>query len=495
MSRRQPRIAVIGAGVAGIAALVKLKKAGFSDVMAFERWDSPGGTWLVNDYPGCAVDIPSHLYSFSFMPWDWTRTHATQAEILAYLQSTVAAFGIAPSIQYGTDVRSIVWSNETQRYTLTFASGDPEDFDAVISCVGLLNQPKHPHWPGLADFAGPAFHTARWEHGHDLNGKTVAVVGTGASAAQVVPAIAPVVGQLLLFQREAGWVLPKGDREFTEAERKAFVASPLTRRRERLRIYREMAQVVNAWREGSPLNNQLRDTCLAFISDTVESSELRVALTPDFPYACKRVVRSDDLYHALNRTNVTLIPHAVTGLTDSAVVANGQAYDVDIVVMATGFSAQDFLSTIEVVGVDGRRLRDEWGDLPRALIGSTVPGFPNFFIAYGPNTNGGGSIIFQIEQSVNFAVRALRRARRRSRIVDVRPAAYGRYEAWIDRTIEDRLHAQTQCNNYYRTGAGKNVTQWPLTHGAFRRANWFWQYRGLRLMRRTSAAKPTPASR
>lgn len=478
-----PTVAVIGAGVAGIATAVKLVRAGFTEFTVFERSTGPGGTWLDNDYEGCEVDIPSYLYSYSFMPWVWSRTHATQPEILAYLRATIGRFGVGAHFRYRTSVASIVWSDRTRRWTVTLADGESAEFDAVISCVGFLNEPRYPDWPGLRDFAGPAFHTARWEHGHDLSGKRVAVVGTGSTATQVVPAIAGRVEHLYLFQREPGWVLPKGDRDYTPAERQRFARSSVRRVRERYTQYREVALVVKAWREGSELNLELRDRCVDYINSTIRSEDLRRRVTPSYPYACKRVVRSDSFYPALNRDNVTLVPHAVESVTPGAVVADGTAYDIDVLILGTGFHAQDYLSTVDVVGSGGRRLHDVWGDTARAMAGSTVPGFPNFFIVYGPNTNGGGSIIFQIERAADLAVRALRRVRRTSRPVDTRPAVFRRYVRWLDRTNQIRLSAQRHCNNYYHSASGTNVTQWPLTHGAFWRATLFWPLVGTKSLK------------
>jgi cation diffusion facilitator CzcD-associated flavoprotein CzcO len=466
----RPSVAIIGAGAAGIATGAKLVRAGFDDLVIYEQSAGIGGTWWDNTYPGCEVDIHSHFYSYSFMDWDWSRTHATQPEIQAYLQCTAERFGLIPRIRLRSRVVSAVWSDATSTWTVTLDSGETRQFDVVVACLGFLNNPRYPDWPGLDTFTGTVFHTSRWDHGHDLAGRSVAFIGTGSTAAQAVPAIAPQVGHLYLFQREPGWVMPKADRDYSDAERRRFRRSRLARRLERFRRYRAAGKLVSGvWREGSALNARFRQTAVDHLAETVADPELRAALTPDYPFGCKRTIQATSFYPALARANVTLVPHAVERAGPRGLVAaNGEKYEVDTVILATGFQAARYLATVTVTGRGGVDLQRFWADEPKAFAGSAMPGFPNFFLVYGPNTNGGGSAIFQIEQSVGVVVRMVRRLARGSGPLEVSRGAYELYNLWLDHYSSTRLTVQRRCHNYYFSATGRNVTQWPGSHLLFR---------------------------
>lgn len=458
-------VVIIGSGFGGIAAAVKLLRAGVEDFLILERSTGVGGTWWDNRYPGCEVDIPSHAYSFSFLPHDWPRTHATQPELQRYAEEAVRRFGLAGRTRLGTTVESAVWEEASGRYRVTTTRGV---FLArfVISAVGLLNVPRYPEWPGLDDFAGDSFHTARWDHDVDLTGRRVAVVGTGSTAVQIVPAIAEQVDRLYVYQREPGWVEPKGERAFTASER-ARLRRPLLRRLYRARLFAQSMGRFRAYDAGSRAQRRMRRLCLDFLDRAVDDPRTRAALTPDYPWGCKRPIYASTYYPAFNRPSVELVPHAVRSVTPKGVVdVRGEEREVDVLILSTGFQPTRFLSAFTVTGTGGRDLQDAWGDRPRAFLGVTVPGFPNFFILYGPNTNGGFSIIAQLERQAEVAARAIRTVLRRDHhAVDTRPGALDRYVRWLDRQFRRRASAmEAGCHNYYHAPGGANVTQWPRTH-------------------------------
>ena len=466
------RVAIIGAGLGGLAAAVKLRQRTTADFVIFEQSAGIGGTWRDNRYPGCEVDIHSHVYSYSFLRYQWPRTHATQPELLAYAEHVAATFGLAAHLRLSTKVTSLTWEEPAARYTLTTGDGERHEFDAVISATGLLSVPRYPDWPGLASFAGPCFHTARWEPDHDLSGKTVAVVGTGSTSAQVVPSIAPRVGQLYVYQREPGWIEPKREREFTRRELWFYRHVPLAQRAHRAWLFYRAMRRFKGFDVNGKLQPRLREACLAFIGRSIHDPATREAVTPRYPWGCKRVVLASTFYDALNRPNVELVPHAVTRVTPAGLVdATGAERQVDVLILSTGFQPTSFLSGIEVKGRDGRGIHDAWQGRPNAFLGVTVAGFPNFFILYGPNTNGGGSIIHQLERQAEVAANAVRRLERGTvfhpavRSIDTRPRAQRRWVAWIDHRLATTASAMDSgCHNYYHVAGGANVTQWPGTH-------------------------------
>jgi len=459
-----PEIAIVGAGFAGIATAVKLKKAGIHTFTVFEKSAGPRGTRWDNRYPGAEVDVASHLYSYSFKSHDWTRTHAKQAELQAYLEEVLDDFGLRPHFRFNTTVRDAVWNERTQAYAVNLDGGERLEAHIVVSALGLLNYPKYPDWPGLEDFAGPKFHTFRWEHDHDLTGKRVAVVGTGSTATQVIPEIAPLVDTLYLFQREPGWVVPKGDRDFTPEERATY-QSRLQRRITRLKAAYQLEKNQRRGaihRPGTKINALREQQCRSFIERVfADRPDLAEALTPKYPYPGKRPIINSTFYPALLRENVELVPRAVQSVTEKGVIdADGNEYLVDVLVMATGFQPASYLSSLEVVGLGGRTIHEAWAGEPQALLGMTVPSFPNFFILYGPNTNG-GEIVSCLERQAEHVVHAAKRLMRTgTTAIEVRPGFYKAYNRWIDRKM--RGTAWEVSSNYYKAPSGRIVTQWPF---------------------------------
>ena len=465
-----PRVVVVGAGVGGIATGVNLKRAGVDSFTIYESSLGIGGTWWDNTYPGAEVDVGSHLYCFSFKPHHWTRTHARQPELQKYLEETVDQFGLRSHLRLGIAVDSAAWDDDRHVWSLTLDDGSVDECNVLISAVGFLNVPSYPDWPGLEDFRGPKFHTARWEHEHDLTGKVVAVVGTGSSATQVVPAIQPLVEHLYLFQREPGWVLPKGERDFTDAER--FVLSNSWRgRRERWRqrwILEKSLWNGHLWRPGTKTNAEREAVCRRYIDRVFKDRpDLREAVTPTYPYPGKRPVVASTFYPALKKDNVTLVPKAVASVTPTGIVdVDGVERPVDVIVMATGFQAANYLSRLRVVGRRGRTLQEQWAGEPRAYLGITVPEFPNFFMLYGPGTNG-GELVMTLESQAEYAVGAIKRMiRTRATAIEVRPAFEAAWWRWLQSRMDGT--SWTMTDNYFKSPTGKVVTQFPYSNLVYR---------------------------
>jgi cation diffusion facilitator CzcD-associated flavoprotein CzcO len=461
-----PRVIVIGAGLGGIAAGVKMKRAGIENFVIYERSSSVGGTWRDNTYPGCEVDVNSILYCYSFKQHHpWTRTHATQPELLQYIEEVVDEEEIRDHIQLETAVESATWDESRHVYRVRLSSGAFEECHVLISAVGFLSTPRYPDWPGLDDFKGIRFHTSRWEHEHELSGKVVAIVGTGSTCSQIVPVIAGKVGKIIVFQREPGWILPKPDHDYT-AEEVATFSRPFVRRLERVRMFKHLEKATfgrAAYIPGSKVHKNLEDICRRFIeTELADRPDLRDAVTPTYPFGGKRPIHNRTFYSALKRDNVTLIPRAVTGVTPGGIIdTTGEEHQVDVILMATGFQPTNYLASVEIRGLNGRSLHDEWNGEPEAFLGITVPGFPNFFMLYGPNTNGGEIISF-LEHQASFAVRAMKRMMREGvTAIEVRRGAFRLYNRWMQRNM--RGTAWAISNNYYRAETGKVVTQW--AHG------------------------------
>lgn len=475
-----PRVAVIGAGFGGVATAVRLKRAGIETFTVFERGDGVGGVWRENTYPGCEVDTPSHWYSFSFQHYDWSHTHSPQPELERYMNDTVDAFGVRGHFRFGTAVERAVWDDASHSYEVHLSGGETATFDVVISAVGLFNAPSYPDWPGLEDFDGPAFHSARWEHEHDLTGKRVALVGTGSTGTQIARALAPVVGHLHVFVREPGWIISKGERELTETER-ARMRNPLVYRLERIRSF-----WLDQWRfrGGKQMrltdeNRRTQELHEQYIASVFKDRpDLAAAVTPTHPYFGKRPVKATGFYETLLRDNVTYLPRAITRVTKTGVIDSaGEEHQADAIIMATGFRAAEYLPGIEVVGRDGRSIHEVWNGEPDAFLGITVPNFPNFYMLYGPNTNM-GQIVFNLETQAAYAIDDIKRMiRTGATAIEVRPLFHRVYNDWLQRQLAKTVWVET--NNYYKAPTGKIVVPF---HTAM---VWYWVL--CQLLRRVSA--------
>ena len=465
-----PRAVVVGAGFGGIAAGVKLKKAGIDSFTIYESSLGIGGTWWDNTYPGAEVDVNSNLYSYSFKSYGWTRTHAQQSELQKYLVETVDEFGLRPHLQLGVSVESATWDDDRHVWALTLDPALVDECHVLISAVGFLNVPNDPDWPGLEGFSGPAFHTSRWEHHHDLSGRVVAVVGTGSTATQVVPAIQPIAKKVYVFQREPGWVMPKGEREFTDAERRSF-ATPWRRALDRSKLRCTLERGLwggGIFRPGSKVHARRHRTCLDYIArEFADRPDLRHAVTPTYPFPGKRPIIASTYYPALKKENVELVPRAVARITPTGIVdIDGVERAVDVIVEATGFQAANYLARIRVTGRDGQTLQDRWRGEPRAFLGITVPGYPNFFMLYGPGTNG-GELVSMLEAQAEYAVRAMKRMKRECvSAIEVKSMYESLWYVWLQSKMKGT--SWTMSNNYFTSKTGKIVTQWPSGNIVYR---------------------------
>lgn len=439
---------------------IKLLDAGIDSFTIFERAPAVGGTWFHNTYPGCACDIQSALYSFSFeIKRDWSRPYGPQPEIQEYFEHCVEKYGLAPHLQLSTAVTSAHWDDGRAVWNLVTEHGDEHEFDVVVSAVGMFNGLVWPDIAGLDSFAGTVFHSARWDHDHDLAGERVAVVGTAASAVQFVPEIAPAVGQLHVFQRTPNWVLPKEDVPYTPEQLERFRTVPEAILEERRAIFERIdplitfsdQTIVAASQEFAAAN-------IAVVGDPA----VRAKLTPDFPHGCKRPLTSNDWYPVFNRPNVELVTETIEKVTSDGIVTDdGVCRPVDTIILATGFETTKYLSAIDVTGREGQHVGDEWSDGAQAYLGVTVAGFPNLFMLYGPNTNN-GSILFMIENQVAYILRHVRRMDDESLAwVDVRADAMAAYNDALQQDLDGVEVWQVSCNNYYRGPNGRIVTQWP----------------------------------
>jgi cation diffusion facilitator CzcD-associated flavoprotein CzcO len=437
----------------------------------FEASDGVGGTWRSNSYPGAACDVPSHLYSYSFeMKPDWTKTYANQPEILAYFEHCADKYDLRRHLQTDTAIVSATWMPDVCRWRLRSAAGEECEATVLVSALGLFHEPNVPDIEGLASFCGASFHSARWDHAYDVTGRRVAVIGTGASAAQIVPAIAPSVEQLTLFQRTPSWILPRVDMVFSDEEKRRFATNKLAARRHRWEIYRSYERNIS-FRDGDAAADQLKALALSHLDYRIKDDALREKLTPTYPLGCKRTLVTSDFYKSLVRDPVDLVTEPIARVTpDGVMTTDGVEHRVDAIVWATGFRASDYLQGLDITGVDHRKLHDEWGDTPEAYLGMTVPGYPNFFMLYGPNTNqGGNSIIFILEAQAAYIVRSLRAMRRhRTAAVDVKREVKDTYNRELQAALSGTVW-DTGCESYFKAASGQIVTQLP--HPSL----WYWR--------------------
>ncbi len=463
----QVEVAVLGAGFGGLAVAHALAGIGIDDVVILERSDGVGGTWRANTYPGAACDVPSHLYSLSFAPNpDWSRTYATQAEILRYVEDCYDRFDVHRKVRCGTEVVSATWDDDRQRWLVRAADGGCVAARVLVPAVGLFHTPAWPDLDGLDDFRGTVFHSARWDHDHDLTGERVAVIGTGASAIQVVPAIADRTAHLDVYQRTPAWILPRRDEPFTDDQKQAFAADPESARRYRDELFQLFEQNV-AFLAGHPAAEMISGIAHGYLEHKVTDPELRARLTPDYPVGCKRVLISSDFYPAIQRDDVALVTDPIERITPDGIrTADGTHRPCDTIVVCTGFRASEYLRGIEVTGRGGVDLHERWAGVPRAYHGLSVPGFPNLFMLYGPNTNqGGNSILIMLEAQAHFVALAMEAMRASgASSVDVRPEAMARYEADLATAMEGTVW-RGGCHSYFRAASGEIVTQLPHTSG------------------------------
>jgi cation diffusion facilitator CzcD-associated flavoprotein CzcO len=466
------RIAIVGGGFGGVGMGIALKRAGIESFTILEKADRVGGVWRDNCYPGATCDVPSHLYSFSFEPEHrWTRRYACQEEILAYLERCAAKYGLAGNLKLETEVATASFDDEAGSWSIATTDGERLEAEILITACGQLSRPWVPELPGLERFEGSAFHSARWDHGVDLEGKRVGVVGTGASAIQFVPAVAPTVERLHVFQRSAPYVIPKPDRPYRAWQRRLFRRVPAIQSLSRAYVWVVFELAINGFRGRRRLMGLLERQFERNLRRQVPDPGLRRALTPDYAMGCKRILVSNDYYAALCRPNVEVVTDAIAEVTPAGIVtADGAARELDAIVFGTGFASNDFLAPIEITGLDGRDLNQAWRAGAEAYLGITVSGFPNLFMLYGPNTNlGVGSIIYMLESQIAYALAGVQALDHNgAAYLDLRPDVQRRWSDELQRRLEGTVW-QTGCSNWYVNEAGRNVNNWPGFTSEYRR--------------------------
>lgn len=465
------RVAIVGAGFGGLGTAIRLRQEGVEDFAILERGADLGGVWRDNTYPGCACDVQSHLYSFSFaLNPGWSRSYSGQAEILAYLQGCADRFAVRPKLHLRCEVQDATWDEATQRWRLRTSRGELT-CDVLVAGVGALSEPSMPNLPGLLDFEGKVMHSARWDHGHSLAGKRVAVIGTGASAIQLVPIIQRQVAELKLFQRTPPWIIPRGDRAISARMQRLFAKVPAAQRalREAISLSRELLVLGFL----HPRLMQLAERGVKrYLRSAIADPELRAKLTPSYTLGCKRVLISDDYLPALAQPNVRVVTDGIREVRAHSVIdAVGVEHHVDTLIFATGFQVTEPPIAAHVHGRGGRTLADVWQGSPEAHLGTTIAGFPNYFMLTGPNTGlGHSSMILMIEAQIEHLLGALRHMdAHRVRAIEPTPEAQEAFVASCNDRMRGTVWTSGGCSSWYLDRTGRNSTLWPGATLSFRR--------------------------
>lgn len=496
-------IVIVGAGFSGIGMAIKLREAGFQDFVLVEREADLGGTWFVNNYPGCACDVQSHMYSFSFEPNpSWTREFATQPEIHAYLRGCAQKHGLYERVLFKSQALGARYDEPSARWLLEIADSDAVDTfmrakgklpgdplpkrdparpvtrllraKVLISGMGGLSTPAYPKLKGLERFQGKTFHSQRWDHEYDLRGKRVAVIGTGASSIQFVPQIQPQVQQLDVYQRSAPWILPKPDRAISRAERFVHEKVPLTRSLRRLGLYAMLEGRAVAFVLDRRLMSVGEAASKLYLRSQVRDAALRKLLTPDYAMGCKRVLMSNDWYSALTKPNVDVVTSGIAEVKENSIVDSlGVERKADALIYGTGFRITDLVARGLIEGRAGLDLVDAWPEGPQAYKGTCVTGFPNLFLLLGPNTGlGHNSVVYMIEAQIQYVMGAMRAMREQQlSALEVRPEAQANYDAELQAKSEESVWKSGGCQSYYlHPESGRNIAVWPDFTFRFRNA-------------------------
>jgi len=464
---------VIGSGFGGQAAAINLRRIGIEDFLILERRAWMGGTWSQNSYPGAAVDVQSPLYSLSFEPYQWSQMFAEQHELVEYTNHVLVKHGLREKTRLNANVTQVRWDDTSQRWQVKLEDGEVLSAKFIINASGPLSTPVIPNFKGRDTFEGKSFHTNNWQHDYRLQGKRVAIIGSGASAAQVIPAIAPEVAQLHVFQRTPHWVLPRPDRVFSKFER-ALLGNKLIHKALRTAIYWGLeSRVIGFKYSKKMLNVVAQQAALKHIQKQISDPALRKAVTPDYTIGCKRIILSSTLYPALCRPNVQL--HAKDdGIAEinarGILTAKGQQIDLDLIVYSTGYDATDGVISYPVIGKDGKSVQDVWAEFPRAYLGTTLPGFPNFFVVTGPNTGiGHTSAIFVIEAQMEYIRRAIQAVQSKgATTIEVKPQAEAAYTSMIHREMKQTVWQSGGCNSWYKSKSGHVIAMFPGFSFTFR---------------------------
>ena len=456
--------AIIGSGFGGIGMGAELKRRGINDFLILEKAEDVGGCWRQNTYPGAACDVPSHLYSFSFEPNpNWSHAFARQPEIHDYLRHCARKFGLLPHLRFGAEVSQAVFDDSNAVWVVTLTDGSVLRARIVVAATGQLSRPVFPRLPGIETFAGKAFHSAYWDHDYDLTGKRVAVVGTGASAIQFVPPVAEKAARLTVFQRSAAYIIPRADHPYSPSRRKLFRLLPWTMKLERGKIYlQHESRAIAFTRLHGLMELAIGRPFRRLLNRQVPDPVLRAKLTPDYQIGCKRILISNDFLPAMARPNVELVTTGIAKVTPNGIeTIDGQIHEVDAIIYGTGFAATEFLSPIHVVGRNGTELNRTWASHPYAYLSLSVPGFPNFFMLYGPNTNlGHNSIVYMIESQIGHVMRCWDHMQAfGASTVEARPELCKQYNEKIQSQLKNTVW--TRCQSWYVDASGHNSTNWP----------------------------------
>jgi cation diffusion facilitator CzcD-associated flavoprotein CzcO len=464
---------IVGAGFGGLGMAIQLKKAGHDSFLVLERANEVGGTWRDNRYPGCACDIPSMLYSFSFETHvGWTRIYPQQAELLNYLKRTSEKQGIRPHIRFNSNLAEARFDEATGTWAVTLDNGTVYRCKVLVSAMGPLSKPAFPDIPGRESFAGASFHSSQWDYAVDLNGKNVTVIGTGASAIQFVPQIAPKAGKLTLFQRTPPWIIPRGDKPISKRRKNARKFVPFYAWGIRKAIYWVLEARALAFVVAPQLLKAREKAVLKFIERSVPDPVLRAKVTPQYRAGCKRILISDDYYPAIQRPNVELLTDGIAEIRPHSVVTTqGREIPTDVIVYGTGFKATEGIVPVKVYGLGGQELNaDAWRGGMSAYLGTAVAGFPNLFFIIGPNTGlGHNSMVFMMESQYPYVLSAIEHLERtNARAIDVDPGAQTRFNDDLQERMKGTVWA-SGCSSWYQDASGKNVSLWPGFTFAFRR--------------------------
>ncbi len=467
------QVLIIGSGFGGQCAAINLLKAGIDDFRLLERRDFFGGTWCQNTYPGAAVDVPSPLYSLSFAPYHWKQMFAEQAELHRYTRHVVEHFGLRDKVELGANVERVEWDDTNRRWTVYTTDKGTYCAQFLINATGPLSQPVVPRFDGQERFQGKTFHTNNWDHHYDYRQKRVAIVGSGASAAQVIPAIAPDVGHLHVFQRTPHCGAARADRRFGRFQRWLLGFKPAYKLL-RWGIYWQFETRVIAFKYSKPAVHMVQRQALRFLKRQVPDAELRRKLTPDYTIGCKRVILSSTLYPTLARSNVTLHgrEQGIASIDETGIVTlDGQHIDLDLIVWSTGYDATDGVISYPVTGKDGTRLKEVWAQYPRAYLGTALPDFPNLFIVTGPNTGiGHTSALFIIESQMNYILDCIRTVKTQGlRSIEVRHEAERTYTEMIHREMERTVWKSGGCHSWYQSKSGHVIAMFPGFSFSFHR--------------------------
>lgn len=463
--KRNPRIAIVGAGLGGLCAGVKLAEAGFDDFTILESGDAVGGTWRDNTYPGCACDVQVSLYQFSFAPsLEWSHLFPRQPEIHRYAEDVADRFGLRDRIRLNSPVHSVLWDAAKKCWRVRYGDAQELEAEFVIAALGQLNRPAFPDLAGRESFEGPSFHAARWDHSVDLKGKRIGLVGAAASAVQIVPELAEIAEHLFVYQRTPNWVVPRMDREITKEEKALLLTAPHVAALAREQSYQAADhlfwQVFSFTEEGRAAYTA---AAKKHLEQQVPDAELRAKLTPNYPVGCKRILFTDDYYPALMRENVTLIDAGIEEVkADGIATVDGETQALDVLVYATGFETTGWHWSMDVIGREKLALSEAWSKAPEAYLGITVKQFPNIFILYGPNTNlGHNSITFMLERQVEYTVQALRHLRDEGlATLEVTEQAQTAFNQELQDSLARTVWADPTCSSWYKNEDGVITQNW-----------------------------------